>query len=87
MNLGKAAHHRPDASFVTKAAERRHEDKLAAIAAERNKIVALVLPNRLLARMRICNFLIKSVAFCSFHVHILVNLETQTPSHEALNRL
>ena len=84
MNLGKAAHHRPDASFVTKAAERRHEDKLAAIAAERNKIVALVLPNRLLARMRICNFLI---TFCSFHVHILVNLETQTPSHEALNRL
>ena len=33
------------APFVTKAAQQRREDKLAAIAAERDKIVAQVLPS------------------------------------------
>ena len=86
-SLTKTAHDRPDAPYVTKAARQRHEDKLAAIAAERDKIVAQVLPNRLLARRRMRIYVIKIVSFCSFKIHILVHLETRNPSHEALNRL
>jgi hypothetical protein len=61
------------APFVTKAAQQRHEDKLAAIAVERDKIVAQVLPKRLLARMRMRIYGIKSVAFFSFQVHVRVD--------------